>query len=211
MNRPYGTKAVIHEKQPHGGISQGKENFMRDKEKEKKEKREQNVAMGILGILIVIIAVLLLLKGCKAPAETDAGHMNDGGLVIDKNAEEGGWRGTDTEAVIESLNRKVEEGMINISMNTSPYFEDGDSYGNLMIVNEKTNNHPQIVSIVMNSTGEEIYRSGGIPVGSKIEKAKLGVSLPKGVYECTAMFHSVDENGNDLGCAGAIITVTVAG
>ena len=96
--------------------------------------------------------------------------------------------------------------MINISMNTSPIFADGTSEGNLMIVN----NYPQIVEIVRNDTGEPIYKSGGIPVGSKIETAKLSVDLPAGQYECTAMFHNVDpDTGNSLGCAGAIIVITI--
>ena len=100
--------------------------------------------------------------------------------------------------------------MINISMNTSPVFRDGTSEGNLMIVNEGINNFPQIVEITRNDTGELIYKSGGIPVGSKIENAKLSVDLPAGTYECTAMFHSVDpDTGASLGCAGAIITITV--
>ena len=61
--------------------------------------------------------------------------------------------------------------MINISMNTSPVFEDGTSEGNLMIVNDTSNLYPQIVEISLNDTGETIYKSGGIPVGSKIERA----------------------------------------
>ena len=100
--------------------------------------------------------------------------------------------------------------MINISMNTAPIFSDGTSAGNLMIVNESINNYPQIVVITRNDTGDEIYRSGGIPVGSKIETAKLAVDLPAGTYECTALFHNVNpDTGESLGCAGAIINITV--
>ena len=95
--------------------------------------------------------------------------------------------------------------MINISMNTSPIFSDGTSEGNLMIVNEGVNRYPQIVEITRNDTGETIYKSG-----SKIEKAKLSADLDAGTYECTALFYNVDpDTGDYLGCAGAIITVTV--
>ena len=55
-----------------------------------------------------------------------------------------------------------------------------------------------------------MYKAGAIPVGSKIETAKLSVELDAGTYECTAMFYNVDPNtGNYLGCAGAIINITV--
>ena len=100
--------------------------------------------------------------------------------------------------------------MINISMNTSPNFHAGTSEGNLMIVNDGVNRYPQVVEITCNDTNELIYKSGAIPVGSKIEHAKLSVDLPAGTYDCTAMFYNVDPNtGSYLGCAGAIISITV--
>ena len=104
----------------------------------------------------------------------------------------------------------IAEGMINISANTAPIFEDGASEGNLMLVNESINNYPQKVQIVRNDTGEQIYQSKAIPVGSKIERAKLDVVLPAGTYECTAYFHNLDPvSGEIIGTAGAIITITI--
>jgi len=174
------------------------------------QKRKRTVLI-IIGILLIIAILLLLLRGCNGssvPANSDEPVKNS--LVYDNSAVKGGWDEADLDGIIAGLNEKVEAGMINISMNTSPFFSDGTSEGNLMIVNETTNNYPQIVVITRNDTGEEIYRSGGIPVGSKIETAKLAVDLPAGTYECTAMFHSVDSaTGVSLGCAGAIISVTV--
>jgi len=72
---------------------------------------------------------------------------------------------------------KVEEGMINISMNTAPYFENGTAEGNVMIVNEDINLYPQQVEFIRNDTQEVIYQSKAIPVGSKIERAALDVEL----------------------------------
>ena len=132
------------------------------------------------------------------------------GIVYDSSAVEGGWDNLSPEEIAERLNQKVEEGMINISMNTAPYFENGKAEGNLMLVNETVNNYPQMVQIVRNDTGEQIYQSNAIPVGSKIERAALDVEFPAGSYECTAMFHNLDpETGDIIGTAGAIITITV--
>ena len=100
--------------------------------------------------------------------------------------------------------------MINISMNTAPYFENGTAEGNVMIVNESINNYPQQVEFIRNDTGEQIFQSKAIPVGSKIERAALDVELPAGTYECTAMFHNLDpESGAIIGTAGAIINITI--
>ena len=100
--------------------------------------------------------------------------------------------------------------MINIVTNTSPTSQTALA-GNLMIVNESNNRYPLVVvEITRNDTNEVVYKSGAIPVGSKIETAKLSVDLDAGTYECTAMFYNVDPNtGSYLGCAGAIINITV--
>ena len=163
----------------------------------------------VILILLSVILAALSLRGCSADAAAK-GDSFTSGLVYDTGAVVGGWDEADTESIVASLNEKVEEGMINISMNTSPNFFNGTSEGNLMIVNESINRYPQIVEIIRNDTGEVIYKSGAIPVGSKIEAAKLSVDLDAGMYECTAMFYNVDPNtGNYLGCAGAIIHLTV--
>ena len=132
------------------------------------------------------------------------------GIVYDSSAVEGGWDNLSPEEIAEKLNEKVAEGMINISMNTAPYFENGAAEGNVMIVNEAINNYPQQVEFIRNDTGEQIYESNAIPVSSKIERAMLDVTLPAGTYECTAYFHNLDpESGEIIGTAGAIITITI--
>ncbi|MFR7742565.1 MAG: hypothetical protein ACLU3I_04150 [Acutalibacteraceae bacterium] len=57
--------------------------------------------------------------------------------------------------------------MINISMNTAPYFEDGKAEGNVMIVNESINNYPQQVEFIRNDTGEQIYQIQSDPCGQQ--------------------------------------------
>ena len=171
-----------------------------------------NRIIGIVAAVLLVIAILVgLLNCCDAAPTTDPqSGSTTAGIVYDDGAVVGGWNEADTDKIIENLNAKVEEGMINISMNTSPSFADGIAAGNLMIVNEGANRYPQVVEITRNDTQELIYKSGAIPVGSKIESDALDVDLDKGMYECTAMFYSVDpETGANLGCAGAIINITV--
>lgn len=178
----------------------------------RKDTKNSNKAIAIvIGILLVIAILLAAFRGCESDKPVIDNPVETGpGIVYDYSAVVGGWNEADTDKIIASLNEKVEEGMINISMNTSPNFRDGTAEGNLMIVNEGINRYPQVVEISRNDTGEMIYKSGAIPVGSKIEHAKLSVDLPAGTYECTAMFYNVDPNtGSYLGCAGAIISITV--
>ena len=158
------------------------------------------VAVGALIFIIVTLRSPMTKEEARAKA----------GIVYDSSAIEGGWNNLSPEEIEAALNNKVAEGMINISANTAPIFEDGASEGNLMLVNESINNYPQMVQIIRNDTGEQIYQSNAIPVGSKIEHAKLDVLLPAGTYECTAYFHNLDpETGDMIGTAGAIINITI--
>ncbi len=140
----------------------------------------------------------------------DAPSAASTGIVYDDAAIEGGWESLSQEEIEANLNRQVEEGYINISMNASPVFENGQAEGNLMIVNETVNRYPQQVIITRNDNGETIYTSAAIPVGSKIAADTLDMDLEAGAYDCTAMFHSLDpDSGAILGSAGANITITV--
>jgi hypothetical protein len=175
-----------------------------------KAQNKRKLALIAILSLLVIVAVVLTLRGCSKDEGSGGGVSKLSGVAYDANATVGGWDEEDTEEIIDSLNEKVEAGMINISMNTTPVFSGGKSKGNLMIVNEGVNLYPQVVEITRNDTGAVIYTSGAIPVGSKIETAVLDVDLPRGVYDCTALFYSVDPvSGANLGCAGAVITITI--
>ena len=168
------------------------------------------VVLAVAFLVCAIGAGIFLITRLVSKPLTKENARGQTGIVYDSSAVEGGWDNLSPEEIAEKLNAKVAEGMINISMNTAPYFEDGAADGNLMIVNESINNYPQKVQIVRNDTGEQIYESGAIAVGSKIERTKLDVTLPAGTYECTAYFHNLNpETGEIIGTAGAIINITI--
>ena len=176
----------------------------------KQAKGNIRVVIAVVFLACAIGTGIFLITRLVSKPLTKEDARGQTGIVYDSSAVEGGWDNLSPEEIAEKLNEKVAEGMINISMNTAPYFEDGKAEGNVMIVNESINNYPQKVQIVRNDTGEQIYQSNAIPVGSKIERAKLDVVLPAGTYECTAYFHNLDpETGDIIGTAGAIITITI--
>ena len=166
------------------------------------------IGAGVLAA-VAIGAIIFIIVTLRSPMTKEEARAK-AGIVYDSSATEGGWDNLSPEEIAEKLNEKVAEGMINISMNTAPYFEDGKAEGNVMIVNEAINNYPQQVEFIRNDTQEVIYQSKAIPVGSKIERAALDVELPAGTYECTAMFHNLDPvSGEIIGTAGAIINITI--
>lgn len=170
----------------------------------KKSETYKKIGIGAAIVVVLAIIILLLLRSCGTPAD------EPGGIEFDPSATAGGWDEADLDAIRDSLNEKVADGMINISMNTSPVFSDGESAGSLMIVNEDINRYPISVEITRNDNGDVIYTSKAVPVGSKIESDKLDVDLDAGTYECTAMFFNLDpDTGDKLGSAGVVIELTV--
>ena len=191
-------------------------NNVNDNQNNEEKKKKSRGLVAIIIILIIII-ILLLLRSCSGPATNpnnpvvdNPNNDNKPGIVFDDNAQEGGFVEKTEEEIIKELNEKVALSMINISMNPAPVFPDGKSAGNLRIMNNLVNNYPQMVTIVRSDTDEQIYQSKAIPVGSRIEEAKLDVDLPAGTYECVAYFDNLDpETGNSLGRAGANIIITI--
>ena len=177
---------------------------------------KHNKVMAILTTIhtVLLIIIIILLLVCHCPCQTTPDLPPDGPTSPfdpseDPDIEWGDRETRPIEEIKEELNQKVEEGMMNISMNTNPVFNDGKAKGNLLIYNEPMNRYPQVVQIFRDDTGELIYQSGAIPVGARLDEAKLDVNLKAGIYNCTAHFNQIDENGNMLGKACAKIIVYV--
>ena len=167
-----------------------------------RETRSKDITVYAIIFLVLLVGagIFLAFRLLHKPADAALADSKSG-IIYDSSAVEGGWDNLSPEEIAEKLNEKVAEGMINISMNTAPYFENGTAEGNV---------YPQQVEFIRNDTQEVIYQSKAIPVGSKIERAALDVELPAGTYECTAMFHNLDPvSGEIIGTAGAIITITI--
>ena len=134
-----------------GSASQHRKEKIMHKFEKRDAKSRTLVILAVVGLaaaltLGIFTAVRMLRK---PPASKDDPKT---GIVYDDSAVEGGWDNLSPEEIAEKLNEKVAEGMINISMNTAPYFEDGKAEGNVMIVNESINNYPQQVEFIRNDT-----------------------------------------------------------
>lgn len=87
---------------------------------------------AVLTALLCLACALLgaALTGCQ----DTAAEPTPTGIVYDDAAVAGGWETLSREEIEETLNQQVEARYINISMNTSPIFADGQAQGSLMIV-----------------------------------------------------------------------------
>ena len=116
----------------------------------KQAKGNIRVVLAVAFLVCAIGAGIFLITRLVSKPLTKEAARGQTGIVYDSSAVEGGWDNLSPEEIAEKLNEKVAEGMINISMNTAPYFEDGKAEGNVMIVNESINNYPQQVEFIRN-------------------------------------------------------------
>ncbi len=175
-----------------------------------RETRSKDITVYAIIFLVLLVGagIFLAVRLLHKPADA-ALASSKSGIVYDSSAVEGGWDNLSPEEIEARLNEKVAEGMINISANTAPIFEDGSSEGNLMLVNESINNYPQKVQIVRNDTGNRFMNPARLPLAVR-SSAQARCRAPAGTYECTAYFHNLDpETGEIIGTAGAIINITI--
>lgn len=171
-------------------------------------KKKQNIIILILALLLLCGGIYFIYSSMAAKKESEF-HFDD-------NALDGQLEGKTLEEIQEELNRRVDENMLSISINTAPVFKDGKAEGNLRIENSPANHYFMIVEIYLNDEtkegglGERIYRSGGIKTGQHIENAKLDKNLAKGTYNATAFFiaHNPDTL-QEVGRAGAQLSIVV--
>lgn len=173
----------------------------------KKKKSKKGRVITITGIILLILMLLLLLTKCNhndIPLPEQVKNVFD--LNSDENLTE--KKELSKEEIEAELNKQVQDGMVNISMNLNPVFSSPNSEGNLMITNDESNKYPQVVEIYKDK--DLIYRSGGIPVGGYLENAKLDKALETGKHNCTAYFISVDpETSEEVSRVGANITIII--
>ena len=162
-------------------------------------------------LIIVALCLLLLIIGSAAIwlAREDDSAENDP-LALDDNATMGVLPGIDIAERQAQLQEQLDEGMIAFSINASPVFATGGSEGNLMLENPANNAKLVVVEIYINETGELVYQSKALPVGSYIENVRLDKVLEPGEYAATAYFKGYRESDHAyIGQAGAAITITV--
>ena len=119
--------------QPQSGSASQfrKENVMHKFEKRDAKSRTL-VILAVVGLAAALtVGIFTAVRMIRKPAASKDDPKT--GIVYDDSAVEGGWDNLSPEEIAEKLNEKVAEGMINISANTSPIFEDGESEGNLML------------------------------------------------------------------------------
>lgn len=131
--------------------------------------------------------------------------------------------GKDTEANLVVTPDNVEEmiaalkeedrtpiGAYEVSMNSHWTFPDGESASeDAYVQNSICNNNTVYFVIKLEETGQEIYKSPYIPVGSSLENITLDYELDEGSYETVLTYYLVDNSFKKVSEVSVGVTITI--
>ena len=122
------------------------------------------------------------------------------GLAYEANVVSGDIPGKTREQRQKELDSVVEEGMLAMSMNVTPFGKvtGKDCSVNWMIENPSNQGKLIRVEVTLDDTGEKIFETGAIRPGNYLESGPLMASLPAEEYSCTAVFLAYQEESENL-------------
>lgn len=167
------------------------------------KKKKTGIIIGIVvALLLVIIGVLVFMLIRKEAAEEPEESI---GYVID----EGNY-----QQIQESMAEEVSEGYFETYMNTTWTFADGTSETkDAVLGNAPNNTKPIRCEVILNDTGEVVYKTGVLPVGAVLEPFKLDKDLDAGTYEAICQIYLLKEQEDgtytDFSNAGFYVTIKV--
>lgn len=155
--------------------------------------RKRNVI--ILAVIIILMAAVIAVLGImllRSPKqETAEAGERTGGMAYEANVIT-----DDADALQDAVNRLIEkakEGQMSLEMQTVASSEDGRNF-TCHLANSVKNNYDMFMVIYLDATQQEIYRTGLIPIGARIEEFTLEEVLEPGTYEATIVYNQVEED-----------------
>jgi hypothetical protein len=164
----------------------------------KKEEKKKSKKALLLLLLLLLIPAVWYFKGV---------FIGNQSISRFANQEVGDLSKMSKDELVATLNNAVHYEYFSMAM--APVFENGTAEGEVLIVNDKNNQYPHLVEIYT-ADDHTLLLSGAVDVGCKVEKAKLLVDLPKGVYPCKVYFTPFDpETGKKIRTYDFDLTINV--
>ena len=171
----------------------------------KKKGRTIATPLSVLLLAAVLSAAGYYIKEGRRDGKTE-------GLQYEANIVHGDIPGKSRAERQRELDSIVEEGMLAMSINATPFgrISGADRDINWMIENPSNQGKLIRVEVYRDDTGEKIYETGAIKPGSYVESAPPDVNLPVGEYDCTARFYTYRlETEEYIGQAAAKIKLVI--
>ncbi|WP_022778884.1 hypothetical protein [Butyrivibrio sp. AE3009] len=160
---------------------------------------------GIVVIVILLVTVIVLLTtGRNGEKKEEPKEEAKRAVVLsEENAEE----------VAEDFFSEdyTPPGYFTATMNNVWNFATGDSVSeDAYVANDTSNSNDIYFDIFIDGDDQNpIYQSPVIPLGGELDKIRLDKKLSAGSYNCTMVYHLVDENQNTLSTVNVGVTINI--
>jgi hypothetical protein len=156
----------------------------------------------IIVIVVVVIVLIAIIATVVFAFLMGKGDTNKKETITPENVE---------ERVDEIFNRDM--GSIpqyyTATQNSVWAFPDGNSAGSAYVENVQDNETPVYFDLIVDDTGEVVYSSPILELGARLDSFRLDKYLDKGEYNCTVVYHLVDQDQNTLTTVNVGVTVIV--
>ncbi len=154
--------------------------------------RTHVLIVALIAVFAIVGVVLWLLLRPKEPANNR--------VVTEANID-------NIEADIQ---KTINDGMFNARMNTKWVFKDSHSTStNAYVANSELNRRPIYFDIILDGTGETIFTSPKMAVGTKLQNLTLDCELEAGTYPATVLYHLLNEDDSENSSVGIAVTLTI--
>lgn len=161
------------------------------------KKRGKVIAVTAVIFVVLILVVALILILFKPKSDISGNNA----VVTPDNVD---------EILAQMQDKQVAKGTYDVVMNTTWEFEKGDSASTDAYVENATDNTNDVYfDIVRSDTGDTIFTSPTIPVGSHLENITLDTPLEAGTHACVLTYHLLDESGNSTSKLNINLTIIV--
>lgn len=156
---------------------------------EKKKSKGLFIGIMIAVLLLVSISVVAYVGISYRMSQEEPKQSNkltyDANVIVD-----------DADALqeaVDALYDQVKDGHMVLEMKMTAVSTDGNNFS-CSLANAVENKYDMYMVLYLDETQEEIYRSGLIPLGGKIEAFETVKAIAKGNHEATLVFNQVEED-----------------
>jgi hypothetical protein len=161
-------------------------------EKEKSNKKSVILIIVIILLLAVIGVLVWMVIHPKTVVEESVTTESSG--ESDEIAYDTGVVAVDEESLQKAVDDMMaKSGTMALDMKVSATSDDGTNF-QCNIANSSRNSFDMYMILYLDETQEEIYRSGLIPVGKKIDHFATSRPLEAGSHDCTLTYVQVEDD-----------------
>jgi hypothetical protein len=166
------------------------------------------VSAGVVIIALLAVIVVLMVSRQNSTSQM-ASDANSTAEVVKRDVV------VTPDNVDEVVQQIAEEeytpaGYYMVTMNSTWNFKDGKSASeNAYVENADYNTNDVYFDITLADTGENIYSSPVLPVGSHLDDIVLDKELDDGTYDCVIKYTLVDEEQNPLSDVSVSLTIVI--